>query len=290
MSEMYVPLDRPRDFVGVLSAVADILRVCWRRLLADIVILAGLWILVGGVLLGMVMRTSIASSVGADSGSLDTSASAVGATVVLMLIGVLLLMVGSFMQIVVVMAFMREYHRLQRVPERSEVRAAMKEIWAKCLGSLIVMSLIVNIASLLLFLPGIWVAVPLSLLQPARVFETLSMGDAISRSFQLVKGRWWWTFGIAICLVITMVILGGITLIPSWILMVVVAMSTEASAMTESTIIAQAASLVMQACVWYLVQTIAQIGSVVTYFAHAERLEGTSIFQKVDEIGATDAA
>ena len=48
---------------------------------------------------------------------------------------------------------------------------------------------------LLLVLPGIWVAFSLSMVLPIVVFEDAGPSQALRRSFQLVKGRWWPTAG-----------------------------------------------------------------------------------------------
>lgn len=43
--------------------------------------------------------------------------------------------------------------------------------------------------------PGIWMAVSMSMFVPAAIVEPLGPFGALRRSFRLVKGRWWPTFG-----------------------------------------------------------------------------------------------
>jgi len=70
---------------------------------------------------------------------------------------------------------------------------------ASRLGPLVVLSILYYIglipAFILLVLPGIWLSVAWSLSFPALLSEQLGPVEALKRSFRLVKGRWWPTFG-----------------------------------------------------------------------------------------------
>ncbi len=88
-------------------------------------------------------------------------------------------------------------------------------------GPLLLLSLavgvLVAIGTVLLIVPGVWLAVALCVAAPALLVEKLGVGDAISRSRELVQGRWWATFGrllvagllIVLAVVVISVILGG---------------------------------------------------------------------------------
>ena len=78
------------------------------------------------------------------------------------------------------------------------LRRAPSVVWVIALSSLLVV-----LAALLLVLPGIWLGVAWSLALPALLAEGLPGRRALGRSFGLVRGRWWRTFGI--------LLLGGIT-------------------------------------------------------------------------------
>jgi len=71
---------------------------------------------------------------------------------------------------------------------------------------LLIISLLLLFAGLLLFVvPGIWLTVALSAALPALMFERIDPLRALVRSRDLVRGRWWATFGvlsIAVALVI----------------------------------------------------------------------------------------
>nr|MBA2349306.1 glycerophosphoryl diester phosphodiesterase membrane domain-containing protein [Solirubrobacterales bacterium] len=61
------------------------------------------------------------------------------------------------------------------------------------LGLLLVLSLLVGF--LLLIVPGVWLAVSFSVAIPVLLVERLGGAQALRRSFDLVKGRWWPTLG-----------------------------------------------------------------------------------------------
>jgi hypothetical protein len=58
--------------------------------------------------------------------------------------------------------------------------------------------LMVTIGTIGCFVPGIWLAVAYSLAIPALLIEDVRGWKALTRSFRLVRGRWWPTFGVLI--------------------------------------------------------------------------------------------
>jgi hypothetical protein len=62
-------------------------------------------------------------------------------------------------------------------------------------GLAIVGFLAVTLATVLLILPGIWLFVRYAVAVPALLLERIGPVAALGRSFRLVKGRWWATFG-----------------------------------------------------------------------------------------------
>ncbi|MGI8795713.1 MAG: hypothetical protein ACR2IR_03860 [Acidimicrobiia bacterium] len=56
--------------------------------------------------------------------------------------------------------------------------------------------LMVGLGTLGCFIPGVWLAVAYSLAVPALLIEDARGWQALTRSFRLVRGRWWPTFGV----------------------------------------------------------------------------------------------
>lgn len=69
-------------------------------------------------------------------------------------------------------------------------------------------SLLVVAGMFLLFVPGLYLAVALSIFFAIKVMENTGFGATLSRSFKLIKGQWWQTFGLllAVFLILYMLV------------------------------------------------------------------------------------
>jgi hypothetical protein len=63
---------------------------------------------------------------------------------------------------------------------------------------------------LALVIPGVWLAVAWSVSYPALLAEGLRGSKALGRSFQLVRGRWWPTFGCIVVMYLIVLVISGI--------------------------------------------------------------------------------
>jgi hypothetical protein len=90
-------------------------------------------------------------------------------------------------------------------------------------------------AFVLLVLPGVWLSVAWSVSYPALLSEGVGPAAALGRSFRLVQGRWWPTFG---ALLVMNVLVGVITLIITGLLTapLVSSSTSEATAAVLTTI------------------------------------------------------
>lgn len=78
----------------------------------------------------------------------------------------------------------------------------------------LVVGIIVALGCAMLCIPGIYLFVPLSLVLAIYVFEGKGFGEAISRSFHLVKQNWWWTLLLIIVSVLIVMMVSGILMLP----------------------------------------------------------------------------
>jgi hypothetical protein len=100
-----------------------------------------------------------------------------------------------------------------RLPAGEALNRLRGRIWR-----LVGLSLLVGLLSVfglaLVFIGAIWVFVMLIFATPVFVLEKTTVGQAISRSRELVRGAWWRTFGIAALGYIVAVVIGGIIQLP----------------------------------------------------------------------------
>jgi hypothetical protein len=63
--------------------------------------------------------------------------------------------------------------------------------------------------AILCIVPGVWLFISWAVALPVLLTENVGGGKALSRSFQLVKGRWWATFGALVLAYILSAVVGG---------------------------------------------------------------------------------
>lgn len=93
-----------------------------------------------------------------------------------------------------VLHYIKSYTNLQGTIDFDEIKKEVyNSIWSFIgLGIMVVLSIIVGM--LFCFVPGIYLAVPLSLSFSIMVFMNKSVGESFNYGFTLVKDEWWMTF------------------------------------------------------------------------------------------------
>ncbi len=99
-----------------------------------------------------------------------------------------------------------------------EVSLYIGRFFGQTLLSLFVVGILCFIGFLLCFLPGVYLAVPLSLIFSVIVFQDKSFSDGFSECFQLIKQNWWITFATVLVISILVSLVGGIFQLPVIIL------------------------------------------------------------------------
>ena len=101
----------------------------------------------------------------------------------------------------------------ERAGAAESLRYALGRMLPLCVAYIVVIFLVV-VGLIFLIVPGIWLAVKLSMVFPAVVFERRNAFTAVGRSWGLTSGHWWRTFRtLAVVFLITFVaqlVLGGV--------------------------------------------------------------------------------
>jgi hypothetical protein len=125
---------------------------------------------------------------------------------------------------------------------RDSLRAATSR-----LGSLIWLGLIMlgglGLAAVALFIPSIWLGVAWSVAFPVLIAEGVPGTDAMRRSFRLVRGRWWPTFGALLLAFMFQFFLGLVLGIPLGIVTAGLD-SGSAAALALTTVVSVASSVI----------------------------------------------
>ncbi len=114
-----------------------------------------------------------------------------------------------------VLHYIKSYINNDGITNFSEIKKQVYESLWQFIGLGILVVLSVMLGFLFCFVPGIYLAVPLSLSFSIMVFERKSIGDSYNYGFTLVKDEWWITFATLFVIGIIVAIAGYAFSIPA---------------------------------------------------------------------------
>jgi len=286
---MQLPLElrHERDFGQKLNATFQFVTrnfkpfsLCLLYIVAPVALLAGI---VGGLhqsqVLALMPRPSISVNNGLNTFSMMSRLFAPEYWLTLLFTGI-----AGVLLSLTVCSFLAEYEAAGNRPQEVSV------VWARVrqsLGGGLVLSLAVFflfvLAFVFLIIPGIYVAVALSLSAMALVQERLGVGEAISRSYRLVDGKWWSTFGLLVVVYFIVAIVSYVFQIPVLLVTVLKTMEVLSGDLTLLLVVATMISTVAST----LLQSLAVLALGFQYFNLVELKEGTGLLQGLEQLGTT---
>ena len=188
-----------------------------------------------------------------------------------------------------VLHYIKLYIETRGVIDQDVLKDRVRSQLGSLIGATFLIAIIVFFGMMLCLLPGIYLAVPLSLGWALLVFENKSVGDVISDSFKLVKGEWWITFA-------TMFVLGLLLYIANIVFSIPVIIYTLGKAFTSAEQISQGdmSSLfdwvyltlnVISSAAQYILAGIFPIAIAFIYYNLNEKANQTGAFETIDSIG-----
>lgn len=180
----------------------------------------------------------------------------------------------------VVLSYMKLYHSGKTEISPSDVWNESVRHIPRLVVLYIVTAFIVIAATFLLFIPGIYVGVILSLSASILIFEDGSLQYTISESFSIARGKWWSTFGL-------LLVLGLLTGVMSlaFSLPITIYNSSLILAPENSNRILSSALGVIYATGTHLLNVIIVVGTAFQYFNLNERKYATKLIHDIDSIG-----
>lgn len=188
MNENYINLHEKREFGDVISAIFMFLKQNLGRIFKILIIYVAPFALLYGISTS-IGSYKVLSSIG-DGNDLDPFANFNSA--------ILLSYFFMFLSYTMVYGVILEYMKLYQAegPQFNLARVGtelMKDI-RKILWTSFIVGLLTVVGFIFFLIPGIFLGVCFSLVLSMRIFEDISLGDALGRSFKLIKNNWWWTF------------------------------------------------------------------------------------------------
>jgi len=125
---------------------------------------------------------------------------------------------SALLNFAIIFNFMKIYQK--KFPEEISVTEVLNASWKDILPLLVlgIMATIIIIFGMFAFvIPGIYLAVVFSLSLPILFFERGGIFEAIGRSFKLIRGKWWSTFGLLIVASVLMYAVSMIFILPFYV-------------------------------------------------------------------------
>ncbi|MCX6214019.1 hypothetical protein [Spirosoma sp.] len=169
---------------------------------------------------------------------------------------------------------------------------SVADIWAEVqpmIGRALIISLlnsiIIGIGFMFLVIPGIYVAVVLSLSLAVTVFEGADFGTTWDRCFKLIRDKWWSTFGLILVMGIIVSIIGFLFAAPT----AIIAFLTGAKLLPDVSVVWLILGNVINIVGRTLLNVILYTAIGFQYTNLVERQEGRGLFSAIDSIGTSPA-
>lgn len=187
----------------------------------------------------------------------------------------------------------KSYMENNGVIQIDEVVQNVRNTRMRFAGLTFLSGLLVTVGTILCFLPGIYLFVPLSLVFSIAAFKNMNTSDSISHSFALIKQNWWMSF-------FTLLIMGIIYSVGAYIFQfpAVIYMLVKGILFSETIVVNEASAALNIYDVPYLILTvIGVIGrffvyvlmiivSVFIFFNLDEKHFQTGTFETIDNLGS----
>ncbi len=286
----YVEFKKERDLGAIINDTFKFIRENWKAYFGAIIKIAGPFILGGLILMAYVFFSfsgvfsnleNAGENTDALAGSMFTMFTSIG---LLMLVGVAIYVLVSATSLY----YIKSYITNKGIVDFTEVRKnTFKNIW-KFIGLGILIMLMVLIGIVLCYIPGIYIAIVVSLSTSIMVFEDKGISDTISHSFTLIKDHWWTTFGVLIVVSFLVGMISAVFSVPALIYQLVkmATISEDVEAMTGlfSDPIYIGLNLLSYAGK-FILSSITLISTVFIYYDLNEQKNLTGTLEKIDSLG-----
>ena len=171
------------------------------------------------------------------------------------------------------------------VPTVEEVWAYVKYFFIRFFIAQIALSIFIMLGFVLCLIPGIYLLPIVMIMQAMLVFENASLGYVFDRSFKLIKGNWWPSFGALAVITIVVYALFMIFALPFSILTGISMAITKSAKPLPFTFLMTFFSHLLEPAMalFYVV-------SAFVYFSIVEKKEGASLMDKIEMIGKDNDA
>lgn len=272
-------LRQSRDFGDVISATFSYLRIHFKSLGKGLLLFSLPVVVLAVALIGTAFRSVLSAQIqSGDTAQFVTFSSQ-------MFTGMMVFMVSFVVISMIVLKHMELIDRGEEDIDMSMLLEDFARNFFGLIGLFIVIGTATFIGALALIIPGIYIAIKLSLAPAIFIIEGEDFGEALGKSWSITSNYWWHTFGVNFVVSLIVNAISYVVMIPLYILAFAMLASggnpdPETFAFIFS--IGYALFLIITA-ILYFVPIISQ-GLV--YFNLDERKSGRGLAAKIDSLGS----
>lgn len=311
MSEaLRIEYHKTRDFGKKINATIEFIKQNFKPLFKAMLYIAGPPVILGSILMAQIldnfMNILTYSTQGIDP-ELDELmgliSPAIGAAI--------FLVIGGTALIAVVYDYMILYEKQGKDIAVREVWELTKRSFWRVLGTMLLYVLVLMLAYVVMLIPtfllaaispaltfigiiifyagAVYVVVSFSLIFIVMAYEKVNFGTAVTRCFQLIKSKWWSTFGLFIVTSLIQSVISSIFFLPWYIIFILKMLhSTDANTFDEPGVVTQLAGticLLFYLVISYLLYCVPLVALAFQYFNLVELKESKGLMAKIETFG-----
>lgn len=288
MTQKKIELYKTRDFGAKINATIEYVRYNFGPLIKIVLLIVAPVGLLVSILFSNLFGTIFSMS--ANPAMSDAEAfGKLGAMGSNYLIVMVLVLVTYSIMMSCIYTYIKMRDNMEDPPEVMEVlRAGFPKV-PGLIGLMLLITVVSFVGLFFFVIPGIYLAITLSIAVPIYVYESRSVGDAFGKSFKLIRGKWWSTFGLLFVAGMIASMVSYVFAIPMYAMMFSQLFSNVSEANPDPEAVFEIFSS------WYTTagMAIMMIGSYTTYlipmialsfqyFNLSERVEGTGIRNQIE--------
>lgn len=285
-----IELQRERDFSENISTLFQVVRTQFKKLFGSILFIAGPIILIASILLAYAAVENLDMITNPDPDFLGGMLSAYSRAI----LGYIGLWFGYSMVGVVTFSYLKVYQQSddpQSITTDDVWKESKKHILKILLASILT-GIMIALGAIFLVIPGLILAIYLSMVNPTIIFEKESVGESINKSFRYISDNFWITVGLAIVVTIITYIISIAFSIPSAILGFVLSFNSlssfesgEAGGASETFKIVYMAATMIANLAGMIISAIPNISIALHYFNLKEQKDSTGLMGQISQMG-----
>lgn len=282
-----VQLRKQRDFSDILNATFKFIKQNFKPLGKSLLLYAGPLLLISAIAGSLYQWDAQNITPATDATDVFNMFSQIFNSKYYIFIGFSI--ISNAMVISITYAYIKNYlerHEEDTAPiENDEVWRIARQNYFPVLGTLLLSSLIIGVGIMFCIIPGIYLGVTLSILIITQYIEKISVFDAISRCFRLVRDEWWRTFAILIVIFLIMYFISAIFGIPQMILTLIITFNKASGGEAEVSSLVFNLVTTVTTLVSSFIYVIPLVTIALQYFSLVEKKENPTLYNRIQDIG-----